>query len=1432
MIVSELLAVLTERNVRLSVVDGRLRIRGASSVVDPSLRDALQEHRDALLAMIVSGEYTAPAEDQHRAVDIPPNRIPYPCEAITPDMLPLIRLSASDIERIVGEIPGGARNVADIYPLAPLQEGILFHHLLADAGDPYLLRSVFRFDSRAWLDGFVNALQAVIDRHDILRTSIHWDGLAEPVQVVWRRARLLVEEVETDPTGWDVRQQLDARFDPRRYALDIRLAPLMRAAIAFDGAENCWYMVLLFHHLVSDHVTLERIVNEIVLHLSGRSQLLPSSVPYRNFVAQSRLGVGREEHEAFFKDMLGDVEEPTIPLDLYDVHGDGSAIAQAEQKLPPQLSKRLRAQSGALGVSVASFCHLAWARVLGALTGRDDVVFGTVLFGRMQGDEGTRNSLGLLVNTLPIRIAFGDCSVRSAVHQTHKSLAGLLHHEHASLALAQRCSVVAAPAPLFGALLNYRHTVAPGTRLPDGPRGIEVVSGSERTNYPLTLSVDDFGEDLVLTAQVAAPLEPRDICGYTQTALEQLVAALERDPSTPVTLLRVLSEPKRKRLLVDWNATQAPLPADRCIHQLFEEQVRLKPDAVAVEFEQQQLTYAQLNAQANRLARYLRSVGVKPDTRVALCFERGIEMVVAVLGILKAGGAYVPLDPSYPLERLEYMLQDSAPVAVLTHSAVSVYVQAQFSERVLIDLQSDAQKWSEESTENPAPLDLAPEHLAYVIYTSGSTGRPKGVMVEHRALVSSTCSRLNVYESHGRTLLLSSIAFDSSLASVFGTLCSGGTLVVPPPDALSCAAAFQSFLEARDISTLLGVPSLLNLLFEERPDRPHIGLRNIIFAGEPCPVATAARVAAIAPRATTFNEYGPTECTVWSTVHRWSPVDAGGVVPIGRPIPNARVYILDARREPVPVGASGELYLGGAGVARGYLNRPDLTAQRFIDSPFIAGDRLYRTGDLARYLPDGTIKFLGRNDDQVKIRGFRIELGEIESRLTLHESINEAIVVVREDAPGEKRLVAYCTPATQRSVNIESLREHLAATLPDYMIPAAYVQLESLPRTPNGKLDRRALPAPRSDTYVEREYEAPLGELEETVARIWSEVLGREQIGRNDDFFELGGHSLLAVRVIGMLGKAGISNVTMAKLFMNRTLRAFASILKKPDSQVLPRGIVSVRPGSSEEPPLFLIHELHGLELYFPVLAAHIDRKIPVYGLPGVPLDEVQLTTVESMAARMITLMKAVHSEGVYRIAGWSFGGILAYEIARQLLAQGESVGFVGLIDSYVNVSEHGAGKATAQGALIGAIRDRAKLDARQEAILDGLESLEFDEAFRICAESQLLPTDLAGMDAAILRQYCVRLSGHLNALHSYVPKPISVPIHLYAAAEETPASAEHPLRGWDAVVPEGQIRLTKARGTHLTIFDDRDIGQTISAHVLGSDAISPGNVSGTYVQC
>ncbi|WP_301549680.1 condensation domain-containing protein, partial [Streptomyces sp. MNP-20] len=692
-----------------------------------------------------AGLAAAVSAESQSAVTVPENLIPAGADVITPEMLPLADLTTDEIGRIAARVEGGAANIADIYPLAPLQEGIFFHSVIGNenGADVYVLPTVLRFDSRDRLDQFLSVLQQAVDRHDTLRTGFAWEGLREPVQVVVRHAEIPVREVDLHGAG-DPVQGLLALCSP---SMDIRKAPLLRATVAAEPGSDRWLMAMQAHHLVQDHTAMGVLFAEVSALLRGDTEELPVPVPFREFVAQARLGVSRGEHERFFGELLGGVSEPTAPFGLLDVHGDGSDVAEATALLDAGVAARLREQARRLGVSPATLFHVVWARVVAVTSGRDDVVFGSVLFGRMQAGAGADRTPGLFINTLPVRVPTGRVSVSDAVRGMQKQLADLLVHEHAPLTLAQQAADLAAETPLFTSLLNYRQNANAAQRLGrsieelnTGLDGVELLSAHERTNYPLTVSVDDTGEGFGLTVQAAAPIAAESVCGLVSAAAEGIVAALEEESGAALLgRVAVLGEAERDRLVGEWSGVSRPV-AEASLTELFAAQVGRTPEAIAVTFGGTQWSYGELDARASRLARLLISRGVGAESLVAVCMERSADLVVALLAVLKAGGAYVPIDPQYPADRIAYVLEDARPVLVLTSDAVqSVVPVVEDVERVVVDephtvsVLADLDAGALTDAERGAPV--LPSHVAYVIYTSGSTGRPKGVAVPHGNVV-------------------------------------------------------------------------------------------------------------------------------------------------------------------------------------------------------------------------------------------------------------------------------------------------------------------------------------------------------------------------------------------------------------------------------------------------------------------------------------------------------------------------------------------------------------------------------------------------------------------------------------------------------------------------------------------------------------------------
>ena len=1109
-------------------------------------------------------------------------------------------------------------------------------------------------------------MQTVIDRHDILRTAVMWEGLSEPVQVVWRKAIQSVEELEFDPAIGDVAEQVWAKCDPRHNKLDVRRAPMLRMFVAHDPVHERWLLQGWYYHLLVDHTTLEVMKEEIQAQLLGRAGELPAPLPFRNLVAQARLGVSQEEHEAFFQEMLGGVEEPTAPFGLLDVQGDGSGIEEAIVVLQEGLAEGLRSHARRLGVSAASIFHLAWAQVLARLTGREDVVFGTVLFGRMQGGEGADRVMGPFINTLPVRIGIGDDGVEASIRRTHRLLADLLRHEHASLALAQRCGAVPAPMPLFSTLLNYRHSPAAERAASkeelEAWQGIEVLRVEERTNYPFMLSVDDLGNGFSLDAQTPVSIGAMRVCEYMRTTLVGLVDALEGSPTRAVRSLDVIPEEEKRRVLCEWNDTGlAAAEPELCLPEMIAAQARQNPDQVALIFEEQQLSYGDLNQRANQLAHYLQSLGVGSEVLVGLCVERSLEMVVGLLGILKAGGVYVPLDPSFPQARLAYMIADSGMRVLVTHRQLDQSLPVRPAS--IVHLDSDWSTIARQDTSNSKLPETPPENLAYVLYTSGSTGKPKGVAIPHAAVVNflRSMQREPGFSANDRLLAVTTLSFDIAGLELYLPLVSGGTTVIASREDTYDPVRLIERIQQSQCTVMQATPASWRALIEAGWEGSK--QLKLLCGGEALPGDLAA---ALLPRcAQLWNMYGPTETTIWSTLHRVNSAD--GPVPIGRPIANTQVFILDGHRQLVPPGIVGELYIGGSGLARGYLARPELTAERFVENPFEPNARLYRTGDRARWLAGGTLECLGRIDNQVKIRGFRIEPGEVESALARHAAVGQCVVVAREDSQGDKILVAYLEPQPdQPTPEVSDLRAHLANDLPAYMIPSAFVILDKLPLTPNGKIDRNALPAPNQEPVeVSAEVAAPRDAIEQMLVQTWSRILRVRTIGIHDNFFDLGGHSLLAVRIVAEVAGLIKKPLPLATFLQAPTIADLADVLRKEDWKPSWSSLTPIRAGGSR-PPLFLMHSHGGNVLEYYPLAKCLDADQPVYALQARGLDGniKKDQSFEAMAAAHLAELRTLQPKGPYFLGGYCLGGLLALEVAQQLSRAGEEVALLALIQT------------------------------------------------------------------------------------------------------------------------------------------------------------------------
>lgn len=1090
-------------------------------------------------APALSDESTGTDALDHSAIDPATTRI-------TPDQLPLLQLDQTQIDSIVAEVRGGVSNIQDIYPLSPLQEGILFHHLLTPEQDPYLLRTIMTFDSRAALDDFLQALEVVVARHDILRSSLHWQDLPAPVQVVERKIQLVVNECRAR-TGVPVETTLLDHLEQQRAHFDMRHAPLLNVSSLHEPDSSRWWLGILAHHVIADHQTLQQIFAEILLILQGQPEQLPAVIPFRRYIA-SQQQMSSQWHEEFFHRQLAGYDQPVRLFDVQQDEADRHHTREAQRVIDPVLTAQLRDLARQQRVTMAAVVHLAWGLVLGACSGRHDLVFGTVLSGRIQAEAGADQVPGLFINTLPVRLQLAQQNAADTLQQVYQHLNELTEHEQAPLALARRCSAVAPDAPLFNVLLNYRHKSGQAEAAVAAAmttHGMRVSHMEERTHYAVTLCVDECEQELQLGMQTVSSIDPHRLLHYCQTALQNLVRAVQQADSKPASAISVLPASERENLLHGFNAHDE-LPAfPELVHVRFEQQAEQTPDAIALVHGNRRLNYRQLNARANAIAHRLLEQGVRPNDRVAVCLERSADLVATLIGILKAGAGYVPLDPTQPVARLYFMLQDSEPFALITSTALQTQFAVHNVPLICIDHVPDF------AFTNPCIAGLQPQDLAYVIYTSGSTGQPKGVMVEHRqiARLFAATQTLFHFDAQDVWTLFHSCAFDFSVWEMWGALLHGARLLVVPAEMTRMTDEFYRMLCRERVTVLNQTPGALRALLSAQDDvaEPH-ALRYVILGGEALEPHLIESWQALNPLASTrlINMYGITEITVHGTfadVTDYREETATGL--IGLPLPGTSIVVLDEHLQPVPMGVTAEIFVGGGQVTRGYRNREELTRQRFIPDPFSsdAGACLYRSGDLGCWRADGTLDYRGRNDAQVKIRGYRIELGEIESCLRTCAGVRDAVVVARDERDAGRRLVAYLVLAPDAAFSEADLRQTLAVRLADYMIPAVFVTLPALPLTANGKLDVRALPLPEHTADVTQS-EPPQGDTEIRLARIWQSLLNIPTPGRRDHFFALGGHSLLAVQLNNAIKREFGVALPLRTVFELATIARLAAVIQ------------------------------------------------------------------------------------------------------------------------------------------------------------------------------------------------------------------------------------------------------------------------------------------------
>ncbi|WP_027250316.1 non-ribosomal peptide synthetase [Planktothrix agardhii] len=1049
-------------------------------------------------------------------------------------------------------------------PLSFAQQRLWFLDQLQPNSALYNIPMVLRLQGNLNQGALEQSLWSICDRHEVLRTNfVTING--QPTQVIQTSNQqsavssiscsLSVVELQHLSLNEQEERTQQLRQTQATQPFDLAQESLIRATLVVLS-ETEHLLLVCMHHIISDGWSIEVFIHELTTLYNAYAQnqpanLAPLPIQYADFALWQRQWLQGDVLQSqlnYWQNQLADAPALlSLPTDRPRPAVQSFVGAYQEFSLSPELSQALTELSRKQGVTLFMTLLAAFDALLYRYTGSSDILVGTPIANRNRGEiEGL---IGFFVNTLVLRTDLADNPSFSQLLTRVREVA-MDAYAHQDLPFEMLVEALQperdlSHTPLFQVAFVLQNT----------PRSEIEMTGLKVTDLPLENTTAKF--DLTL-AMVHTDNALKGVWEYNTDLFDSgtierlaghfvnLLAGIVANPQAQISQLPLLTEVEQQQLLIEWNNTQVDYPQIKCIHTLFEEQAERTPDAIAVVFENQQLTYAELNGRANQLAHYLQKLGVKSDTLVGICVERSLEMIVGLLGILKAGGAYLPLDPEYPQERLSFMLEDSQVEVLLTQNKL-VKLLAQ-NQEYIVCLDGDWQNISQ-ANENNLNITITPNNLAYVIYTSGSTGQPKGVYCNHLGVVNlytdfQTKKPLSVGD---RCSLWTSLNFDVSVYEVFSALLSGATLHITPEFIRSDAFKFINWLYSEQISSAYIPPFMLNN-FSDCLEQAvnHISLRRLLVGVEPINEKLLISISQRIPGLQIINGYGPTETTICSTLYSIkTETISNGNTPIGKPLQNTKIYLLDKQMQPVPIGVQGELHIGGAGLARGYLNRPQLNAEKFIPNPFdkAKGSKLYKTGDLARYLPDGNIEYLGRIDNQVKIRGFRIELGEIEAVIGQNEDVQSACVIAREDSPGDKRLVAYLVPQPEIILTINEIRQFLKAKLPDYMVPNAFVILEALPLTPNGKIDRRALPAP--DLQGKGEYIAPRNPIEEKIAQIWAEVLKLERVSIEDNFFELGGHSLLATQVISRCQEAFEIALPLRYLFESPTIAQLSAVILK-----------------------------------------------------------------------------------------------------------------------------------------------------------------------------------------------------------------------------------------------------------------------------------------------
>ena len=1302
-------------------------------------------------------------------------------------------------------------------PVSFAQQRLWVIHQLDPRSAAYNLSFPRRLNGHLNLAALQRTLDEIVRRHEVLRTTF--------TTVEGRLVQIIAPPAPFPMTMVDLRELPEAErpFETERLTteedrrlFDLSRGPLLR--VKFLRLRDDDHLALVtMHHIVGDEWSINIFFQELaILYESfckgAESPLGDLPIQYADFAYWQRQWLQGEVLDtqlSYWKQqLLGAPPVLELPTDFTRPSIQTFRGATLSISLAQRLSEGLRELSRRSGTTLFMTMAAAFNALLYRYTGQREIVVGTPIANRNRLEvEGL---IGFFINTVVLRTSISDDpSFEELLARVREQALGAYVHQELpfeKLVEEMQPERTLSYTPLFQAMFVLRHDSSPELELgglESTPLNMEVGTAK----FDLTMAVINSPQCIGVSLEYNTDLFEAHTIEQMLFHFELLIEAIIADPSQRISGLEMLSSQERDQLVLGWNNTQAEYPRNKCVHELFEQQAAQTPEGIALTFGAQKISYKDLNRRANQLANYLREMGVGPEVLVGVCLERSVDMVTALFGVLKAGGAYVPLDPTHPKERLGFILDETEAQVVLTHDHLADEFDGRQIKTVCLD--RDYFSILEQREDNPVSgVDSA--NLAYVIYTSGSTGAPKGVQISHGSVANFLAS---MSKTPGLALPDSLISVTTMLFDIFGLelylpLVNGAQVELLSREVIADGESLRRHIESSTATVMQATPATWRMLLAagwEGSDR-----LKVLCGGEALPRDLADELAQRCFQL--WNMYGPTETTIWSSADR---VEGGErVITAGKPIANTQIYVLDEHLQPVPAKVRGEVYIGGDGLARGYLKASDLTAQRFIPDPFSSeGARLYRTGDVGRFLKDGRLEIIGRADNQIKVRGYRIEPAEIESVLVGYEGVREAVVVTSADKSGENRLVAYLIADDDTNLGTKALRAYLREKLPEYMMPSVYMKLDQLPLSANGKLDRKSLPAPKQlRSEFEADWVAPRTPTEETVARIWADLLALEQVSVNDNFFDLGGHSLLATLAMSQIQEAFQAEIEVRELFEFPTVAGLSEAIDKAltareeHQEIAAAGgrlsLVSIQP-EGINPPFFCVHPVGGSVFCYAQLSKHLGLEQPFYGLQARGLEgELEpIEDIETMAAHYILELRGLQPEGPYYLGGWSMGGVVAFEMAQQLLAAGQETAFLALMDARVSGSTGEGIDASDSELLVFFALDLGfpfeDVGSLRSLLVDVAPDEQLDHVLQLAQANNLIAQDA---ELSTFHRLFKVFRADQRALEAYSPRPYSGDLSIFRAADHQFDTSPDPNLGWKGLAL-GDINITTVPGNHFTMF-------------------------------